>query len=92
MSYSRDEMETTCNYDHLTKLWTVYTSVPTHITKLLKMAEPYWKEEGEGKHGKRIIAGIWKLKKSQVRFAKLIEAKEENDDTESDDEEVEESA
>jgi hypothetical protein len=92
MAYTRDEMETTCNYDHVTKLWTVYTCVPTHITKLLKIADPYWKEEGDGKHGPRIIAGKWHLKKSQVRFAKLFEAKSDNDETENDDEEVEESA
>lgn len=92
MSYSRDEMETNCNYDHLTKVWTVYTSVPTHITKLLKMADPVWKEEGEGKNGPRIIAGKWKLQKSQVRFAKLFGANSDVDETESDDEEVDEPA
>lgn len=87
MAYSRDEMETSCNYDYLTKTWIVYTSVPTHITKLLKMAEPFWKEEEDGKNGKRIIAGKWKLGKSQVRFAKLIEAKQADEEDEDETEE-----
>ena len=83
MGYSRDEMETTCSYDYLTKTWTVYTTVPTHITKLLKIADPYWKEEEPDVHGNpRIIAGKWKLSRSQVRFAKLIERQEDEDDQE----------
>jgi len=81
MAYSRDEYETTCNYDYLTKTWDVYTSVPTHITKLSKMSEPYWKEEEPDVHGNpRMIAGKWRLSKSQVRFAKLMAVKADDDD------------
>lgn len=34
--YSREEMETTCNYDYVNGEWDIYTTVPKHITKLLK--------------------------------------------------------
>jgi hypothetical protein len=75
MNYPNDEKETTCVYDYLSKEWTVYTCVPSHITRLRKIAEPYWKEEAKSENGSmRIVAGKWKLRKSQVRFAKVIEA------------------
>ena len=83
MGYTREEMETTCVYDYLTKTWIVYTRVPTHITKLTKIADPVWTETEPDVHGKpRIIAGNWELAKSQVRFAKLTERPEENEDEE----------
>jgi len=81
MGYSSDEMETSCVYDYLAKCWDVYTCVPSHITKLLKIAEPVWKEEQpDSKGDPRIVAGKWKLGKSQVRFAKI--SKKSNDDEE----------
>jgi len=80
MGYTRSEMETTCVYDHITKTWNVYTSVPTHITKLSKIADPYWKEEEPDVYGNpRMIAGKWQLSKSQVRFAKLMAVKDEEE-------------
>jgi hypothetical protein len=41
------------------------------MTKLRKVAgEPYWKEEAEVEAGEpRLIAGKWKLKSNQIRFA-----------------------
>lgn len=77
MGYTREEFETTCVYDYMEKEWIVYTTVPTHITKLCKIAEPFWKETEPDSNGNpRIIAGKWKLKTPQVRFAKMIERKE----------------
>lgn len=66
-----DEKETTCVYDYVTKEWSVYSSVPTHITQLLKRSgPPYWKEEVPSENGTmRIVAGKWKLQHSQVRLA-----------------------
>ena len=98
MAYANSEKETTCVYDYETKEWTIYSCVPRHMTKLGKIGEPYWKEEEPDKDGKpRMIAGKWKLKSNQVRFAKLLKKKEgeptENDDLdddETDEEEVEE--
>lgn len=93
MAYTNDEKETSCTYDYMTKEWNVYTCVPTHLTKLGKIAEPYWKEEELDTHGKpRIIAGKWKLGKSQVRFAKIIERVLEGADDEAEEyaEELEE--
>ena len=34
--YSKEEQETTCNYDPLTETWDIYSSHRQHITKLLK--------------------------------------------------------
>jgi hypothetical protein len=69
--YSNEEKETVCVYDYLDDVWEVYSCVPRHMTKLKKIAgEPYWKEEAPSVNGsKRLIAGKWKLKGNQVRFA-----------------------
>ncbi|MED1792829.1 hypothetical protein P4V54_09110 [Brevibacillus nitrificans] len=71
MSYSNDEKETTCVYNFAEDVWMVYSCVPRHMTKLRKVAgEPYWKEEAEVEAGApRLIAGKWKLKSNQIRFA-----------------------
>lgn len=86
MGYARAEMETTCVYDHVSKEWTVYTCVPNHLTKLSKIKEPYWTETEPDIHGNpRVIAGKWRLNRSQVRFAKMIERaidEEENENEE----------
>lgn len=70
MGYTVTEMETTCTFEEETKKWNIYTCVPTHIRKLLKIAgEPYWKEEEPSTNGSmRIIAGKWILEEKQVRF------------------------
>lgn len=65
MAYSNEEQETVCVYDKIDDLWDVYTCVPRHMTKLRKIAEPYWEE----KNGGRVTAAKWKLKGNQVRFA-----------------------
>lgn len=91
MAYSNDEKETSCVYDYMTKEWNVYTCVPTHLTKLCKISEPYWKEEEpDSKGNPRIVAGKWRLSKSQVRFAKLIERVFEDDEEGEESEIVEE--
>ncbi|CAM4407879.1 hypothetical protein FHS16_001757 [Paenibacillus endophyticus] len=65
MAHPNEEKETTANYDYIDDTWNVYTCVPKHITKLNKISTPYWTEIEDG----RIIAGKWRLKGSQVRFA-----------------------
>ncbi|GIP38593.1 hypothetical protein J31TS4_18730 [Paenibacillus sp. J31TS4] len=69
--YSSEEKETTCVFDYEAGAWTIYSCVPTHMTKLLKVAgEPFWKEEEPGANGEpRMVAGKWKLGPKQVRFA-----------------------
>lgn len=34
--YSKEEQETSCNYDPLTETWDIYSSHRQHITKLLR--------------------------------------------------------
>lgn len=65
MRYTSEERETVCTYDNVTDLWTVYTCVQKHITKLMKIAEPVWIE----KEDDRISAARWELSGSQVLFA-----------------------
>ncbi|MEK5641930.1 hypothetical protein BK138_08560 [Paenibacillus rhizosphaerae] len=67
MKYTNEERETVCVYDHVDNKWDVYTCVQKHLTKLNKIATPYW-EEKDGESG-RVTAGRWKLNSSQVRFA-----------------------
>lgn len=71
--YPNDEKETTCMYDYATGKWTVYTCVPSHITRLSKLAEPFWKEERDG----RLIAGKWLLDAKQVKFGNPRKVSEE---------------
>lgn len=63
--YANEEKETTCVYDYINNEWNVYSCVPRHITKLRKIAQPYWEE----KDGDRVTAAKWKLKGNQIRFA-----------------------
>jgi hypothetical protein len=65
MQYSAEEKETTCVYDYIDNEWNVYSCVPRHMTKLRKIAQPYWEE----KDGDRVTAAKWKLKGNQIRFA-----------------------
>lgn len=71
MQYSYEERETTCVYDFIENEWIVYSCVPRHMTKLRKIAAPFWEE----KDGDRVIAAKWKLKGNQVRFAAEIVSK-----------------
>ncbi|MGO4346325.1 hypothetical protein AB4Z45_12630 [Paenibacillus sp. MCAF9] len=68
MAYSNEEQETVCVYDKIDNVWDVYTCVQKHITKLSKIAMPYWEE----KEGDRVVAAKWKMKGNQVRFATEI--------------------
>lgn len=54
MKFTKEEYETTINYDGLTGQWTFYTSVPSHIRILSKKATDLSREikvltEDEGK-------------------------------------------
>ncbi|MGF9821428.1 hypothetical protein [Brevibacillus agri] len=71
MRYTSEEKETVCVFDYIDGIWDVYSCVPRHMTKLRKIAEPYWEE----KHGNRVTAARWKLKGNQVRFAAEIVSK-----------------
>lgn len=71
MGYSSEEKETLCSFDYITGCWTINSTVPRHITKLLKIAEPTWVE----REGERVIAGRWVLHSNQVRFAQEIVSK-----------------
>ncbi|MED4754611.1 hypothetical protein [Brevibacillus choshinensis] len=71
MNYTNEEKETVCVFDYIDGVWDVYSCVPRHMTKLRKIAEPYWEE----KHGDRVTAAKWKLKGNQVRFAVEIVSK-----------------
>jgi hypothetical protein len=71
MQYSNEEKETTCVYDYIDNEWNIYSCVPRHMTKLRKIAAPYWEE----KDGDRVTAAKWKLKGNQVRFALEIVSK-----------------
>jgi hypothetical protein len=71
--YSAEEKETVCVYDYIEDLWDVYTCVQRHMTKLRKIAEPYWEE----KVGDRVTAAKWKLKGNQLRFAASVVMTEE---------------
>jgi hypothetical protein len=71
MQYSAEEKETTCVYDYNSNEWNVYSCVPRHMTKLRRIAEPYWEE----KDGDRVSAAKWLLKGNQVRFALEIVSK-----------------
>ncbi|WGV58378.1 hypothetical protein QIH01_23295 [Brevibacillus brevis] len=71
MSYTNEEKETVCVYGNVEGIWDVYSCVPRHMTKLRKIAEPYWEE----KQGDRVTAARWKLKGNQVRFAVEIVSK-----------------
>ena len=84
MGYPREEQETSCSYDHVTKEWSIYSTVRKHITKLLKSCgEPYWKETEIGTKGAvNIVAGKWKVNGNQVRFFSPRVAKEEDEDFE----------
>lgn len=65
MAYSIEEQETVSVYDKINDEWDVYTCVQKHMTKLRKIAAPYWEEND----GERVTAAKWKLKGNQVRFA-----------------------
>lgn len=73
MAYPNEEKETTCVYDYELDEWNIYTCVPKHLTKLRKIAAPYWQEE----EGGRVIAAKWKLKEKQVRFANEVNLSDE---------------
>lgn len=48
MGYSRDEMETNVNFDYANNTWTVYSTVPKHIRKIMDITDKVEILEYEG--------------------------------------------
>lgn len=63
--YTAEEKETICLFDFISNTWEVYSCVPRHMTRIRKIADPFWEEKTDGK----VTAAKWKLSSSQVRFA-----------------------
>ncbi|MHA2852863.1 hypothetical protein ACXZ7E_02665 [Paenibacillus lautus] len=66
-AYTNEERETICRFDQIDNNWDIYTCVQKHMTRLYKIAQPYWEERVEGSD--RVTAARWKLNGNQVRFA-----------------------
>ncbi|MGO4548056.1 hypothetical protein AB4Z29_24985 [Paenibacillus sp. 2TAB23] len=65
MAYVNEEQESVAVFDKISNCWDVYSCVQKQVTKLYKIATPYWEEKADG----RVIAAKWKLNGNQVRFA-----------------------
>ena len=75
-TYSLEEKETILTFDYQEQVWTVWTSVPSHITKLLKLKDNNFKVESVTDTGRiTSIRGI--LKPKQISFRNIIELSEE---------------
>ena len=75
-TYSENEKETILNFDYKNKVWNVWTSVPTHITKLLKLKNNNFIVDSVLSTGYiTSIKGTLKLK--QVSFRNIIEFSKE---------------
>lgn len=75
-TYAEEEKETTLIFDHKNKIWNVWTSVPTHITKLLKLKDNNFKVDSVTEVG-TITAIKGTLLPKQISFKKIIELSEE---------------
>lgn len=75
-SYSEDEKETILSFDYKNKVWNVWTSVPTHITKLLRLKDNNLEVDTVNENGTiTAIKGI--LKPNQISFRNIRELTEE---------------
>lgn len=75
-SYSESEKETILNFDYKNKVWNIWTSVPTHITKLLKLKNNNFIVDTVTDSGTiTSIKGTLELK--QISFRNIIELSEE---------------
>lgn len=75
-TYSEDEKETILNFDYKNKVWNVWTSVPTHITKLLKLKNSNFIVDTVTNTG-AITSIKGTLKANQISFRNIIELSEE---------------
>lgn len=75
-SYSEDEKETTLRYDYKNKVWEVETSVPTHITRLLKLKNNNFQVVTVNSNG-TITSIKGTLNRKQISFRNIIELSEE---------------
>lgn len=74
--YSSEEKETNLNFDYKEGVWQVWTSVPNHITKLLKLKNHTFEVESVTETG-RITAIKGTLSAKQISFGNILELTEE---------------
>ena len=70
-TYAEEEKETTLIFDYKNKIWNVWTSVPTHITKLLKLKDNNFKVDSVTKTG-TITSIKGTLFPKQISFRNII--------------------
>lgn len=75
-TYPAEEKETILNYDYSKGQWTVWTSVPSHITKLLKLNSGEFEVDSVTDSG-TITAIKGTIDKKQISFRNIIELTEE---------------
>lgn len=68
-TFSEDEKETSCVYDHRKKKWKVSTSVSSHITRLLKINNFTFIDATVNVNGTVTWLSVY-LEKNQVGFRK----------------------
>lgn len=76
-TYAREEKETSLVFDYQEKVWRVWTSVPEHITKLLKLKSHNLEVDTVTETG-AITAIKGTLDPKQVSFRNIIELTEEH--------------
>lgn len=75
-TYSEDEKETILRYDYKNKVWEVWTSVPSHITRILKLKYNNFDVDTVTDTGS-ITAIKGKLGQKQISFRNIKELSEE---------------
>lgn len=70
MATTRDEQETTMRYDAVDRKWIVFSSVPKHMRKLLKIADVIKDKQVNGMG--KVTSVTVELNESQIRMAKLM--------------------
>lgn len=75
-TYAEEEKETNLNFDYKEQVWRVWTSVPTHITKLLKLKDNNFKVDSVTEMG-TITSIKGTLLPKQISFRNIIEFSEE---------------
>lgn len=70
-TYMREEKETNLVFDYQEQVWRVWTSVPEHITKLLKLKENNLKVDSVNENG-TITAIKGTLKPKQISFRNIM--------------------
>ncbi len=69
--YSREDRETTLNYDYENQEWIAYSSVPTHITRMTKLYGDDVEVLERLESGTAVLVRA-KLPKSAIGFRKLM--------------------